>query len=200
MSGTRSARKSVFGGIDSNRQSCYTRTMKKNPLFYKTEDGQLARTMNDEDYVLAANAQYGDEGTIEIDDGAKVSRGSDHGAYVQAWVWISDEVPSDGSAPDGSTLALTEKQVNRIEQMLGRLPDADMIESAILENKGSSRKALQASLRSLEATFGAAGGRGVENADEIDKLRIALAVRPLRKGEYIIPAPKQVKQVKKVKK
>ena len=29
-----------------------------------------------------------DEGTIEIDDNAVVSEGTDNGAYVAAWVWV----------------------------------------------------------------------------------------------------------------
>lgn len=29
------------------------------------------------------------EGSLEIDDDAKVSEGNDNGAYVQAWVWVS---------------------------------------------------------------------------------------------------------------
>lgn len=45
------------------------------------------------------NAQYRDaakrihesEGEIEIDDKAKVSRGDDTGAYVQAWVWVPND-------------------------------------------------------------------------------------------------------------
>lgn len=31
------------------------------------------------------------EGELEIDDNAIISRGSDGGAYVQAWVWIDTE-------------------------------------------------------------------------------------------------------------
>ena len=30
---------------------------------------------------------------IEIDDNAKISRTDENGAWVQAWVWVSDEVP-----------------------------------------------------------------------------------------------------------
>ncbi len=32
------------------------------------------------------------DGELEIDDGAKVSVSDDDGAYVQVWVWVSDEV------------------------------------------------------------------------------------------------------------
>lgn len=44
--------------------------------------------------IAAARSQYQTEGEIEIDDNAKVSRAEgnpDNGAFVQAWVWISDE-------------------------------------------------------------------------------------------------------------
>jgi hypothetical protein len=44
--------------------------------------------------VAAARAQFHDEGTIEIDEDAPVSRAADNcdrGAYVQAWVWVDDE-------------------------------------------------------------------------------------------------------------
>ena len=45
----------------------------------------------DEQYRAQARAKYEDEGQIEIDEGAEVSRGDDPGAYVQAWVWVADE-------------------------------------------------------------------------------------------------------------
>lgn len=32
--------------------------------------------------------EYHDDGTIEIDSDAKVSEGTENGAYVQAWVWV----------------------------------------------------------------------------------------------------------------
>jgi hypothetical protein len=49
-----------------------------------------------EAFVQAAQRQYSDEGTLEIDDEALVSwtspeEGGSGGAYVQAWVWVSDE-------------------------------------------------------------------------------------------------------------
>lgn len=39
-------------------------------------------------YVAAADKQYGKDGEIEIDHNAVWSPGEDHGAYVQAWVWV----------------------------------------------------------------------------------------------------------------
>lgn len=44
--------------------------------------------------VERARAAFQDEGVLEIDDNALVSRADgnpDHGAYVQAWVWVPDE-------------------------------------------------------------------------------------------------------------
>jgi len=40
-----------------------------------------------------AKALYQEEGRIEIDDNAKISRGTEDGAYVQAWVWVEFEEP-----------------------------------------------------------------------------------------------------------
>lgn len=42
-------------------------------------------------YIKAAQRIYNDEGLIEVDDETAVSVGSDSGAYVMAWVWVSDE-------------------------------------------------------------------------------------------------------------
>lgn len=39
-------------------------------------------------YRNQARAIHAEEGEIEIDDNAKISRGDDAGAYVQAWVWV----------------------------------------------------------------------------------------------------------------
>ncbi len=46
---------------------------------------------SDAAYRRAARAEYHREGEVEIDDNAVISRGDDAGAYVQAWVWVSDE-------------------------------------------------------------------------------------------------------------
>ena len=45
--------------------------------------------MTNERYVQAARAQCSD-GELEVDENAVVSRGSDKGAYVQAWIWVDD--------------------------------------------------------------------------------------------------------------
>jgi ribosomal protein L12E/L44/L45/RPP1/RPP2 len=57
----------------------------------------------DQKYREAADNEYGRDGECEIDDGAPVSRGDDPGAYVQAWVWVSNAeagIASDGEAED----------------------------------------------------------------------------------------------------
>jgi len=44
---------------------------------------------NREVYIKGCRAEIHEEGVIEIDDSAMVSEG-DGGAYVQAWVWVSN--------------------------------------------------------------------------------------------------------------
>lgn len=50
--------------------------------------------MTDQEFIEAARAQHASDGDVEIDDNAVVSRGTDNGAYVQAWVWVDDDKPS----------------------------------------------------------------------------------------------------------
>lgn len=52
--------------------------------------GELSTDL-EEDYREAADEQYGEEGSIEIDDDAQVSSAGDGGAYVQAWVYVRDD-------------------------------------------------------------------------------------------------------------
>jgi hypothetical protein len=42
-------------------------------------------------YRDAAKRVWHDDGQIEIDDCAEISRSSDSGAYVQAWVWVYND-------------------------------------------------------------------------------------------------------------
>lgn len=51
--------------------------------------------MTNVEYRAAARIQYGTEGMIEIDENAPVSRGADDGAYVQAWLWVDSDSPSE---------------------------------------------------------------------------------------------------------
>ena len=43
-----------------------------------------------EQYREGARRLWYEDGEIEIDEGATVSVSDDGGAYVQAWVWVSD--------------------------------------------------------------------------------------------------------------
>lgn len=47
--------------------------------------------ITDKAYIEAARKIHHKDGEVEIDEGATVSRGSDPGAYIQAWVWVYDE-------------------------------------------------------------------------------------------------------------
>ena len=51
----------------------------------------VAEDKDSQAYRIAAKRMFEDEGTLEIDDNAIVSAGSDPGAYVEAWVWVPDE-------------------------------------------------------------------------------------------------------------
>lgn len=48
-------------------------------------------TAKEKMYRLTAQILHNEEGSLEIDDNAAVSIGGDSGAYVQAWVWVSDD-------------------------------------------------------------------------------------------------------------
>jgi hypothetical protein len=43
------------------------------------------------DRYRAAAVEQSSDGELEIDPGAVVSKGVDRGAYVMAWLWVSDE-------------------------------------------------------------------------------------------------------------
>lgn len=44
----------------------------------------------DAGWIAMASELYADEGSIEVDEGSILSE-SDEGAYVMAWVWVSNE-------------------------------------------------------------------------------------------------------------
>ncbi len=48
-------------------------------------------TLSEEEYRALAHEQWAHDGEIEIDDDAIVSIGLDNGAYVAAWVWVTDK-------------------------------------------------------------------------------------------------------------
>jgi len=53
----------------------------------------ISRTLgpDTEKYREAAQRSLGTEDNIEIDDDAPISKGNDSGAFVQAWIWVSNE-------------------------------------------------------------------------------------------------------------
>ena len=54
----------------------------------------MVHIIEDETYVSAARRIHQDDGALEVDKDAKVSRAEgnpDKGAYVAAWVWVYDE-------------------------------------------------------------------------------------------------------------
>ena len=50
---------------------------------------------SDREYILAATDIYRESGAVEVDDGAAVSRDEGAGAYVAAWLWVSEDDVSD---------------------------------------------------------------------------------------------------------
>ena len=50
--------------------------------------------MTDKEYIELAINSYASDGEIEFDSEPLVSP-SDEGAYVQAWVWVSNPEPSE---------------------------------------------------------------------------------------------------------
>lgn len=57
--------------------------------YHEQEANATEEHPHDEQFRQAAAEMYEDEGTLEIDANAIVSRGDDPGAYVQAWVWVA---------------------------------------------------------------------------------------------------------------
>jgi len=49
-------------------------------------------------YRTRARTTRHNEGAVEIDEAAPVSWAGEGGAYVQAWIWISDDELSEGGA------------------------------------------------------------------------------------------------------
>ncbi len=65
-----------------------TEAQRRKAAYLATLPEAEAKAGDDAWYVSQAKAQYEQEGEIEIDSNAIVSRGDDPGAYVQAWVWV----------------------------------------------------------------------------------------------------------------
>jgi hypothetical protein len=43
---------------------------------------------SDKWFRIRAKELYHQDGQIEVDGNARISRGDDEGAYVEAWVWV----------------------------------------------------------------------------------------------------------------
>lgn len=73
----------------------------------KPQPKKMSRKERTETIIEMAKEQHEDEGTLEIDDGAKLSEGDDNGTYVAAWVWVSFAgtklCKGEGSANGGKT-------------------------------------------------------------------------------------------------
>lgn len=74
-------------------------------------------------YRAAAQTAKNDEGELEIDDEALVSMGDDDGAYVQAWVWVTDA--EAGLDPQ-----------SRLEYLRGELQAERISQGELLELQG----------------------------------------------------------------
>lgn len=59
--------------------------------FYKRAAEALGDIDAGRPYREYAKEHLDDDGELEIDDDAVVSLGADDGAYVEAWVWVSDD-------------------------------------------------------------------------------------------------------------
>lgn len=47
---------------------------------------------SDNQMIRAAKRIHSEDGEVEVDSDAVVSRGDDDGAYVAAWVWVPNSV------------------------------------------------------------------------------------------------------------
>ncbi|WP_304526872.1 hypothetical protein [Halomonas sp. I5-271120] len=129
----------------------------------------LKTTDSDADFIAAAREQYQDDGTLEVDHGAAVSRGDDPGHYVQAWVWVDAEYPTDEELE--AMDAANEVQEQERQQLVERLIEDDItnIRQMLLEDDDSYLRSI---LRHGEKGLGAtdvdalrrlAQGRGLIN-------------------------------------
>lgn len=81
---------------------------------------------------------------------------------------------------------LTTKQRHAIYDALGFDPIDEDILRAIRLTRDTSTERLKAQLEQAEAVFEERGGRGVELAEEIDRIKIALAVRSAAPTHFIL--------------
>ena len=77
---------------------------------------------------------------------------------------------------------MTQQMIKAASESLGYAVDVNRIEQALSSFGMLTRKDIAHRLRTCLRKFDAAGGRGVELADEIDDLRIALAFKKNGEG------------------
>lgn len=67
--------------------------------------------------------------------------------------------------------------MDKVTIAMGYEVESQQIKNAVHEYQNVSTARLKRELKRLETVFNAAGGRGVDLADQIDNIRIAIAVR-----------------------
>lgn len=67
------------------------RKAKDRDAYIRERIAQYSDEGGEEAFRQGAREAWAREGEIEIDPGAIVSMGGDPGAYVMAWVWVSNE-------------------------------------------------------------------------------------------------------------
>ncbi len=70
------------------------RTEQEQKYFDRAKTVWRGRTEQEQKYFDRAKTVWQKEGEVEIDDNAVVSVSDDDGAYVEAWVWVSDSTPA----------------------------------------------------------------------------------------------------------
>src|SRR6267378_909023 len=76
---------------------------KMNRRITPEKSNAMANKISDTRYREAAHRLHHEEGVCEVDENAKISRGSDPGAYVQAWVWVYNADTKRKLTPDELT-------------------------------------------------------------------------------------------------
>jgi hypothetical protein len=77
--------------VDHDPVSGSERVRLRAELYKKYQESQdSAAQALDLAFVTAAQNRHQDDSVCKIDDGALVSKGEDPGAYVMAWLWITN--------------------------------------------------------------------------------------------------------------
>lgn len=108
-------------------------------------------------YRDAAQDRFlGDEGDIEVDDEAIVSVGGDNGAYVQAWVWVSDEDAGMVKMCHGC-----DKETNDLKEVEGEMLCEECVQEVVAEEENDDSEVdLTAMTRAEANDWASADGIG----------------------------------------